>query len=185
MKRFCCPTFIAFLFLLLVHPLAIHMQFNNYNGFYPGNYPQNGYYPYYYGNGNGFCYVNTPYCCYNYIPPNFLCTNFVFGFGWIPGSDLLGPLISQILRSLTLPNLGSLLNSLQTTSPLTPGFFNGLQSSNPPIYNAYNQLNNAYNGLDPATQQIFQQANSPFSPLNISICFCSFYPQCSLPSKMP
>jgi len=63
---------IILLIVLLVRPSAILTQF--YNG-YNSNQPTfNGYYlPYYYTNGLGFCYTPTPYCLYNYVPPNFLC----------------------------------------------------------------------------------------------------------------
>jgi hypothetical protein len=54
--------------------------------------------------------------------------------------------------------LANLLNTLQTTSPLAPGFSNGLNANNPPVFNAFNQLNNAYNGMDPTMQRMFQQA---------------------------
>ena len=77
MKAF-CPLIGLFL-LLLIHPSTIHTQYNGYNnGFNPAGINganANGYYPFYYGNGYGFCYVNTPYCCYNYVPPNFLCNS--------------------------------------------------------------------------------------------------------------
>jgi len=67
--------------------------------------------------------------------------------------------LTQLLSSLSLPNLTNLFNALSASSPFSPGFLNNLRLTNPPIYNAYNQLYNAYGAMDPAMQQAVQQVN--------------------------
>uniref|UniRef100_A0A915MB07 Uncharacterized protein n=1 Tax=Meloidogyne javanica TaxID=6303 RepID=A0A915MB07_MELJA len=92
---------------------------------------------------------------YNSNQPTF--NGYYLPYYYTNGLDLLSPLLTQLLSSLSLPNLTNLFNALSASSPFSPGFLNNLRLTNPPIYNAYNQLYNAYGAMDPAMQQAVQQ----------------------------